>query len=89
MSNIIIVPPSADVPTHKSHIGAIVGGTIGGVVVLTLLGIGAFFLRRQDQRRRIAVRGMRLGEGGGGEQDKSSVIKLSMIQQMSGKKSEL
>ncbi|KAJ7320813.1 hypothetical protein DFH08DRAFT_819070 [Mycena albidolilacea] len=78
-----------DVPTHKPRIGAIVGGTIGGVVALTLLGIGAFFLRRQDQRRRIAVRGMRLGEVGGGEQDKLSVIKLSMMQQMSGKKSEL
>jgi hypothetical protein len=87
--NIIIVPPSADVPTHKPRIGAIVGGTIGGVVALTLLGIGAFFLQRQDQRRRITVRGMRLGEIGGGEQDKSSVIKLSMMQQMSGEKSEL
>ncbi|KAJ7872318.1 hypothetical protein B0H14DRAFT_2722282 [Mycena olivaceomarginata] len=84
-----IIYTYADVPTNKPRIGAIVGSAIGGVVALTLLGIGAFFLRRQDQRRTIAARGMRLGEGGGGEQDKSSVIKLSMMQQMSGEKSEL
>jgi hypothetical protein len=83
------MPPSTDVATHKPRIGAIVGSTIGGVVALTLLGIGAFFLQRPDQRRKIAARGMRLGEAGGREQDKSSVTKLSMMQQISGEKSEL
>ncbi|KAJ7681625.1 hypothetical protein B0H14DRAFT_3678124 [Mycena olivaceomarginata] len=62
---------TTDVPTHKPRIGAIVGGAIGGVLALTLLG-SCIFPAETGPAKENRGEGIRLGEGGGGEQDKSS-----------------
>jgi len=67
---------TVDVPkSRKVHVGAIVGGMIGGVVFIAVLVVGAFFLRKRDQRHKLRVRGVPLGDG----EDKSSIIKMMQM----------
>ncbi|KAJ6589249.1 hypothetical protein B0H19DRAFT_1103389 [Mycena capillaripes] len=69
---------TADVQPRRSprkvHVGAIVGGVIGAVLVTVGLIVGAFFLRRRDERRKLFIRGVPLGDD-----DKAS-INLKMLQ---------
>lgn len=51
-----------NVPGRKSHVGAIVGGVLGGVALCAGLSAAAFFLRRRDKRRRLSTRGIPLGD---------------------------
>jgi hypothetical protein len=71
-----ILHPSVDVPKPQNvPVGVIVGGVIGGVMFMAVLLVGALFLRRRDQRRKLLVRGVPLGDG----EDKSSIIKMMQI----------
>ncbi|KAJ7448501.1 hypothetical protein FB451DRAFT_1567213 [Mycena latifolia] len=45
---------------HKAHVGAIVGGVIGGVALTATLSLVAFFLRRRNKQRKVAARGIPL-----------------------------
>ncbi|KAJ7748321.1 hypothetical protein DFH07DRAFT_830338 [Mycena maculata] len=46
----------------KLLVGAIVGGVVGGVVFTVGLSIAALFLGRRDRRRKLATRGIPLGD---------------------------
>ncbi|KAJ7116474.1 hypothetical protein C8R44DRAFT_792646 [Mycena epipterygia] len=58
---------------RKSHVGAIIGGVIGGLVLTVGMLIAAFFMRRRRNRKRLFLRGIPLGDD-----DKPS-IKLTPI----------
>ncbi|KAJ7637431.1 hypothetical protein B0H17DRAFT_1106916 [Mycena rosella] len=47
---------------RKTHVGAIVGGVIGGLVLSVGLSGAAFVLRRREQRKRLSRRGIPLGD---------------------------
>ncbi|KAJ7220914.1 hypothetical protein GGX14DRAFT_432424 [Mycena pura] len=48
--------------TPSKHAAAIAGGIVGGVVLMAALSAGTFFLRRRQKQRRIAKRGIPLGD---------------------------
>ncbi|KAJ7116475.1 hypothetical protein C8R44DRAFT_879843 [Mycena epipterygia] len=58
---------------RKTHVGAIVGGVIGGLVLTVGVFFAAFFIRRRKNRKRLFLRGIPLGD-----EDKAS-IKLTPI----------
>ncbi|KAJ7083918.1 hypothetical protein C8R43DRAFT_1051920 [Mycena crocata] len=46
----------------KSHLGAIVGGVVGGLALAAVLTVAAFFLCRREKQKRLSTRGIRLGD---------------------------
>ncbi|KAJ7113280.1 hypothetical protein C8R43DRAFT_1138707 [Mycena crocata] len=48
--------------TRRSHVGAIVGGVVGGLALAAGLSLAAFFLRRREKQRQLSTRGIPLGD---------------------------
>ncbi|KAF7303910.1 hypothetical protein MIND_00621500 [Mycena indigotica] len=46
----------------SKHIGAIVGGVVGGLAFMAILGKTALWLMRRRRQRRLSIRGVRLGD---------------------------
>ncbi|KAJ6602670.1 hypothetical protein DFH09DRAFT_450572 [Mycena vulgaris] len=57
----------------KAHVGAIVGGVVGAVALVSGLAVIAFFWRRRDRQRKLFLRGVPLGDG-----DKASIKMVPM-----------
>ncbi|KAJ6605109.1 hypothetical protein B0H10DRAFT_2440221 [Mycena sp. CBHHK59/15] len=53
-----------DAPARKVHLGAIIGGVLGGVALTAVLSLVAFFSRRHEKQRKLATRGIPLGTTG-------------------------